>query len=99
MPSKLIEDLSNNMKIICFVNIDQNIIQVNNNKDIQLSYQYFIDISLQVCLCAGKTKWYHLILKMIICGIKSCFSHVFFANSHLVISTCWIKLGKLRRPI
>lgn len=44
---KLIEDPPNDINIICFMNIDQDVIQVNNHKDIELFYEYLIDVSLE----------------------------------------------------
>lgn len=38
---------SNGINLICFTGIDQDAIQVNNNKYIELFYQYLINVSLE----------------------------------------------------
>ena len=81
--------------VFAFVfSVDQDIIQIHNNEDIKLFRKNFIDIALEYCQNIGQSKRYYLILKVTVFGPESRFSLIFFANSHLVIDTDKIKLGK-----
>lgn len=46
---ELIENLSIRINVIRFVNIDQEVIQVHNYKNILLFCHYLIEISLEAC--------------------------------------------------
>lgn len=49
MFSELIENPSNGINIICFIVIDQDVIQVNNYNNIQSPDQNLIIIALETC--------------------------------------------------
>lgn len=96
MPLKLIEDSSNSFDIICFVVINQNVIQVNNSKDVQFCYQYSVDILLEACQCIEKAKRHHLIPKMTVSYTKSYLLLFIFTNFNPVIGTSQMDLDNLR---
>ena len=83
-----------NMVFSFVFGIDKNIIQIYNAKDIKLFYKDLIGIVLKRCQSIGQFKEYHLILEIIISSLESYFLLIFFANSHLMISICEVKLGK-----
>ena len=74
--------------------IDKNIIQINNEKDIELLSQDFIDIALEASWHVGQTKRHYLILKMTVSSLKSRLLFVTFFDPHLVMGTNQIQLCK-----
>ena len=65
-----------------------------NNKDIKLFCKDLINIALENCRSVGQSKRYYLILKVTLFGLESRFPLIFFTNSHPMIGTGEIKLGK-----
>ena len=74
--------------------IDENIIQIYNDKDIELFRKIFIDITLEYCQSISQSKKHYLIPKVTKSGLKSRFLLISFTNSYLVIGTSEVKLGK-----
>ena len=66
-----------------------------NDKDIKLFDKDLIDISLKACRCICQFKKHHLVLEMVILSPKHFFPFVSLADSHPMIYTGKIKLGKL----
>ena len=77
------------------LSIDENIIQIHNDKDIQLFCKDFTNIALECCRSIGQSKKHHLILKVTVFDLESNFPLTFFTNSYPVISTGKVKLDKL----
>ena len=75
--------------------VDENIIQINNDKDIEFFCEDLIDVALECCRSIGQSKKYYLILKVVVSGPESSFPLISFVNSHPVIGTMKTKLGKL----
>ena len=69
-----------NIRLTRIFNIDPNIIQIYNNKNIKIFYKKFIDIVLKYSQSIKKTKKYNLIFKIIIFDPKSYFSFFTFIN-------------------
>ena len=74
--------------------VDEDIIQIHNNKDIKFFRKDLIDIALEGYQSAGQSKRYYLILEVTVSGPESSFLFISFANSHLVVGTGEVKLGK-----
>ena len=74
--------------------VDEDIIQIHNNKDIKFFRKDLIDVALECCRSVGQSKKHYLIFEVAVSGPKSSFSLIFFANSHLVIGACEVKLRK-----
>ena len=74
--------------------IDKNIIQIYNDEDIKLFREDLIDVALECCQSVGQSKRHHLILEVAVSGSKSSLSLISFANSHPVIGTGEVELGK-----
>ena len=74
--------------------INENIIQIYNNKDIKLFHEDLIDIALEGCRSIGQSKKQYLILKVTISGPESSFLLISIANSYPVIRTGKVELGK-----
>ena len=74
--------------------VDEDIIQIHNNKDIEPFHKDFIDIVLKYCQSVNQFKKYYLILKVIVSCLESNFLLISFANFYPVICTSEIKLNK-----
>ena len=77
------------------LSIDQDIVQVYNNKDIKFLGWDLIDITLEGSRRVRETKRYDLILKVAISSLKSRFLLVTFSDSHLMVCVGYIELGEV----
>ena len=66
--------------------LDQNIIKVNNDKNVNFFYSDFFDIALKLGKSVKKSKKYKLILKIAILHLKNSFSFFTFSYSYFIIS-------------
>ena len=78
-------------------NVDEDIIQIYNDKNFKNFCKNFIDIALEGDASIGQSKWHYLIFKIIVSGPESCFPLISFLNSHLVLGIYEVKLGKRPR--
>lgn len=62
-----------NMWLAKVFDIDQNIVQIYNDKDIKLLYKNLIDIVLKVSKSIRKSKKYDLVLKIVVLSPKAIF--------------------------
>ena len=68
--------------------IDQDIVQIYNNKDIKLLSKDFIDIALKGGRSIKKSEKHDLILKMAVLDLKSCLPFIAFMDSYLMVRIC-----------
>ena len=74
--------------------IDENIIQIYNDKDIKFFHKNFIDVALECIWSIGQSKRHYLILEVTVSSPESSLLLIFFANSHPMIGTGEVELGK-----
>ena len=74
--------------------VDEDIIQINNDEDIELFHKDLINLALKYCQIISQSKKHHPILKLTISSPKSRFLLISLANSHPVIGTSEVELGK-----
>ena len=74
--------------------IDEDIIQIYNDKDIELFRKDIIDISLECCQSNSQSKKHYLIFEVTISGPENSLPLISFANSHPVMGTGEVELGK-----
>ncbi len=74
--------------------IDENVVQVYNNKNIELFCQNLVDIALESGWYIDQVKRHYLVLEIAITGLKSHLQFITFLNLHLIISISKIQLGK-----
>ena len=77
------------------LSIDEDIIQIHNDKNIELFCKNLIDIALEFCRSVGQSKKYYLILEVIVSGPESRFPLIFFTKSYPVINIGKVELDKL----
>ena len=74
--------------------IDENVIEVNNDKNIEFFGQDLVNISLEAGWCVKQPKRHDLVLEMAVSSPKSCFPFIALFYPYSIIITCEIKLGK-----
>lgn len=75
--------------------IDQDILQVYNHKNIKLLGKNIIDITLQASRSIRESKKYELVLKVAMLSPKIYLLSIAFINSHLIISTSQFQLSEM----
>ena len=86
------------MKLSYIFSIDQDIVQVHYNKNIKLFSKNLINIALKTSGCVGKAKEHHLVLEVAVFDAESRLLLVTLSNSHSMIGTNKIQLGKPLGP-
>ena len=74
--------------------IDKDIIQIHNDEDIELFCKNLINIALEYCRSVGQSEKHYLILEVAVSGLESNLPLISFTNSHPMIGTGGVKLGK-----
>ncbi len=77
------------------LDINENVIQAYNNKNIKLLHQNLVNIVLESGLCISQAKKHYLVLKMTITGLKDCFPFIVFLDFYLRIDIDEIELGEI----
>lgn len=80
------------------LSLDEDIIQVDYDKDIELLGEDLIDISLKASWSLRQTKGHHLVLKVAVSSLKSGLLFVTIANSHPVVDNGEIQLSETLNP-
>ena len=75
--------------------VDEDVIKVNNDKDIEFLGQDLVNIALKAGRCVGQPKRHYLILKVTVSSPESRFPFIALFYPHLIISTREVELGEL----
>ena len=91
------KNLSNiiDMWLTWVLDIDENIIKINNDKNIKHLSQDLIDITFEAGQSIRKPEKYYLVLEITISSLKDCLLFINFFNPNLMMKICRIELGKL----
>ena len=73
------------MRLTGVFGIDQDIVQIYNNKDIKLLSKDLIDVALKGGRSIIKSEKHNLIFKMAVSGPKSCFPFIAFTDSYPIV--------------
>ena len=65
--------------------INQNVIEVYDDKNIEFFHLDFVDVSLKAGGVVGKTEKYDLVFKIAVPHLEGCFSLVTLPNSYSMI--------------
>lgn len=82
---QLFNNLPGRININCFICIDQNSIQVNNNKIVWFFSQSFVVISLKVDQKVVQAENNNLVFKIVVSGPQPRLLFIFFLDRYLVI--------------
>ena len=74
--------------------LNQNVIEVHNDKNIKFFCKNFIDVALEAAGGVKKTKRHDLVLKMAVPRSDGCFLLVTLPNSYSIICICQVQLSK-----
>ena len=74
--------------------IDEDIIQIHNDKNIKFFREDLIDVALECCQSISQSKKHYLIFEVAVSSPKNSFLFISFASSHLVIGISEVELGK-----
>ena len=86
------------MWLACLFSIDQDVIQIHYDKDVKLFSEDFINVALKTGWSIGESKRHDLVLEVAVPSTKNSLSFVAFSNSHPIVDTSQIQLGKLLGP-
>ena len=82
------------MAIYVIINVDENVIQIFNNKNVELFRKDLIHIFLEACWCVYQPKKHYLVLKVAVSSLEYGFSLNFFADSYSIVCTGKVELGE-----
>ena len=74
--------------------VDEDIILIHNDENIKFFRKDLIDVAQECCRSIGQSERHYLILEVAVCGPESSLLLISFTNSHPVIGTGEIELGK-----
>ena len=86
------------MWLVKIFGINQDVIQIYYNEDIKFFSEDLVDVALKTGWYIEKIKRHDLVLKVAVSGAESRFSLVAFSDSHPMIGTNEIQLGKPLGP-
>ena len=84
-----------NVSLAWVLGIDENIIQINNDKNIELFGQHLIDITLKTSQCVRKSKKHYLVFEMAVLSLKGCLLFITLFYLYLIVSSREIELDEL----
>ena len=76
------------------ISIDEDIIQIYNDKNIEFFSKDLVDLSLKVCQGVCQSEKYHLVFKLAITSLETHLLFVLFPNSHSIIYTGKVELDE-----
>ncbi len=65
--------------------VDENVIEVHDNKDVEFLRQDLVDVTLKHCCGVGQVKRNNLVLEMAVTGLADRLSFVAFPDPYLMI--------------
>ena len=74
--------------------IDEDVIEVNNDKNIEFLGQDLINISLEADRCVGQPKKHYLVLKVAVSSLESRLPFIALFYPHFMVSTHEVELGE-----
>ena len=93
---QLFQHLSNGFYILfAFAfNIDEDVIEVHNYKNVKPFCQDLINVALECGWCICQFKRHHLVLKIAIAAFKGCFFFIIFFDPYLIVIVSEINMGE-----
>ena len=82
------------MSLAWIFGIDENVIEINNDKDIEFFGHDLVDIVLEAGRYVGQHKKHYLVLKVAVSSPESYFLFIALFYPHPMVSTCEVKLGE-----
>ena len=97
MISQFFKNLSNgiDMSLAWVFSINEDIIEINNNKNVSLFGKDLVNVILKAGQYIEKPKKHYVVLKVAVSSAKSYFPFNAFFNPHIMLTTYEVGLGKL----
>ena len=74
--------------------IDEDIIEVNNDKDIKFLGQDLVNIALEAGWCVEEPEKHYLVLEVVVLSLKGRFLFIALFYLHIIVSTCEFELDE-----
>ena len=84
-----------NVSLAWVLSVDENVIEINNDKDIKFLDQDLVNIALEADQYIEPPKRHYLLLKVAVSNLESRFPFIAFFYPYLRVSTCEVELGEL----
>ena len=82
------------MAISIIISINEDVVQIYNDEDVELFYKNLVDKLLEACRYVRQSKGHHLIFEVTVSSFEHGLPLVPFTDSHSMIYTGKVKLGK-----
>ena len=86
------------MALAFIFGVNKDVIQINNDEDIEFLGQDLIDVALEAGRSIRQSKRHHLVLKVAVLSLESCFLFIAFSYLHSVVGVGQVQLGELLGP-
>ena len=83
------------MSISIIFSVNQDVIQVHNDKNVKLFCKDLVDLFLEACWYVCLAKKHYLVLKVTISSPEHAFLLLLFADFHLMVGIGEVELGEL----
>ena len=93
---QFLENLSNgmNVSLAWILDVDKDVIEVSNDKNIEFLNQNLVNIALKAGRCVAEPNRNYLVLEVAVLSPKGCLPFIAIFYPNLMVSTCEVKLGK-----
>ena len=83
-----------NRSLALVFGVDEDVIEINNDKDIEFLGHDLINIALEAGRCVRQPKRHYFVLEIAVSSLESRFPFIALFYPHPMISTCEVKLGE-----
>ena len=93
---QFLENLSDgiDMSLAWVLSVDEDVIEVNNDKNIEFLGQDHVNVALEACQGVGQPKKHYLVLKVAVSSPESRLPFIALFYPHPMVSTREIELGE-----
>ena len=76
------------------ISVNEDVIQIYDDKDVELLSKDLVDVFLEACWCVCQTERHHLVLKVAVSSPERGLLLVPLADSHSMVGTSEVELGE-----
>ena len=82
------------MSLAWIFGVDEDVIEVNNDKNIEFLSQDLVDVALETGRGVGQPKRHYLVFEVAVSSLESRFSFIALFYPHPMVSTYEVELGE-----
>ena len=86
------------MTISIIISVNEDVVQIHDDEDVKLLCKDLVDKPLEACRCVRQPKGHHLIFEVTVSSSERGLPLVPFADSHSMVCTGKVELGKPPSP-